>query len=57
MICFKSVKFILLSLMQLTVGEHMLHEYSVVKFHQFAITKLKNYLKSSNGWDYVVLNY
>ena len=43
--------------MQLTVGEHMLHEYSVVKFHQFAITKLKNYLKSSNGWDYVVLNY
>jgi hypothetical protein len=47
----------LLSLMQLTVGEHFLQEYTVLKFHQFAINKLRKSLKNSSGWDYVVLHY
>ena len=44
--------------MQLTIqNEHTLHEYSVIKFHQFAINKLKRHLKKSDLWDYVVLHY
>ena len=48
----------LLSVMQITLeNDHTMHEYSVVKFHQFAIKKLKKNLKKADLWDYVVLHY
>jgi len=34
-----------------------MHEYSVLKFHQFAINRLKKHLKRAELWDYVVLHY
>lgn len=44
--------------MQLTVENyHTLHEYSVLRLHQHFIAHLKNTLKNSEVWDYVVLNY
>jgi len=47
-----------MSLMQLSLeNEHTMHEYSVLKFHQFAINRLKKHLKRAELWDYVVLHY
>lgn len=44
--------------MQLTVENyHTLHEYSVLRLHQYFITQLKNILKKIEVWDFVVLNY
>jgi hypothetical protein len=44
--------------MQLTVENcHTLHEYSVLRLHQYYIIHLKNILKKNEVWDYVVLNY
>lgn len=57
-VCSKSIKLLLLSLMQLTVENyHTLHEYSVLRLHQYFITQLKNILKKIEVWDFVVLNY
>jgi hypothetical protein len=57
-VCAKSIKLLLLSLMQLTVENyHTLHEYSVLRLHQHFIVHLKNTLKNSEVWDYVVLTY
>lgn len=58
MLCFKSIKLLLFSVMQLTIQDtHALHDYTIVKLHQFAISKLKKHLKRSELWDYVVLHY
>ena len=58
LLCFKSLKCLLLSLMQLTMeSQHILHEYTVVKFHQLAIQKFKKHLKKVEVWDHLVLNY
>lgn len=58
LLCYKSIKFLLQSLMQVTIeNEHTLHEYSVVKFHQFAIDKLRRELKNNELWDTLVLHY
>lgn len=44
--------------MQLTVENyHTLHEYSVLRLHQYFINHLKDILKNCDIWDYVVLNY
>jgi len=46
------------ALMQLTLeNSYTLHEYSVLKLHQYCIGNLRELLKRSEDWNYVVMHY